>query len=145
MCFVKLQDLEGKCEIIVFPDVFKKTAALLVADTLLYVKGKINAREDEAKIIATEIMPLQDVREKLTKVFTIDLLTAGLDQATLTSLKEVLMRHRGNIPVYLSFKEPSGKCTQLIVGQDFKVKVDDHLFAAVHDLFGDNCIKVTTS
>jgi len=145
MCFVTMQDLAGKCEIIVFPDVFKKTISLLVADTLLYVKGKINARDDEAKIIASEIMPLGDVREKLTKVFTIDLFTAGLDQSTLTNLKEVLVRHKGNIPVYLSFREPDGKCTQLVVGEDFKVKVDDHLFAAVHDLFGENCIKVTTS
>jgi len=144
MCFISMQDLEGKCEVVVFPDVFKKFETILNPDVLVFVKGKINAREDEAKIIANEFIPLHEVRTRLTKVFTIDLFTAGLEHVTLEKLKKILLKYRGNVPVYLNFKEPSGKCTQLIVGEDLKINVSDSLFDEIYDLLGEHTIKITT-
>jgi len=144
MCFTSIQDLEGKCEVVVFPDVFKKAAALLNVDALVFVKGKINAREDETKIVASEFIPLQEVRSRLTKVFTVDLFTAGLEQETLERLKEILIRHKGNVPVHLNFKEPSGKCTQVIVGEDIKINAADDLFDEIEGLLGEHIIKITT-
>ncbi|MFH1383990.1 MAG: DNA polymerase III subunit alpha [Candidatus Omnitrophota bacterium] len=143
MCFVRLQDLEGKCEIVVFPEVLKKSVGILQNDALVFVRGKVNAREDEAKIIANEIIPLHEVRKRLTKVFTIDLFTAGLNQEILGQLRDILTRHRGAVPVYLNFKEPDGKYTQVIAGEDVKVSSTEDLFTEVETLLGENTIKIT--
>ena len=144
MCFAALQDLDGKTQVIVFPDTFQKYEALLQTDALIFIKGKANTREDEAKLIATEIIPLNEVRMRLTKVVTIDLFTAGLEQDTLERLRDILTQHKGNIPVYMNFREPNGQCTQLVTGEDFKIFASDNLFEEIEQLLGNNTIKVGT-
>lgn len=144
MCFVTLHDLEGKCEVIVFPDVFKKYEGLLQADALVFFQGKVNAREDEPKIIASDVIAFHEVRTRLTKVFTIDLFTAGLDKDMLAKLKKILARHKGGVPVYLNFTESSGKMTQIIAGEDFRVYASDDLFEEIEALVGENSVRIGT-
>jgi DNA polymerase-3 subunit alpha len=144
MCFVTLQDLKGKIQVIVFPEAFQKFGSLLQSEALVFIKGNANTREDEAKLIATEIIPLHEVRMRLTKVLTIDLFTAGLEPQTLEKLRDILSLHKGNVPVYLNFREPGGKCTQVVAGEDFKIFASDQLFNEIENLIGENSIKVTT-
>jgi DNA polymerase III subunit alpha len=144
MCFATLQDLEGKTQVIVFPDTFKKYEPLLQVDALVFIKGKANTREDEAKLIATDIIPLSEVRMRLTKVLTLDLFTAGLEPQTLEKVRQIISHNKGNVPVCMNFREPNGKCTQLVVGEDFKVLATDRLFDDIEKVLGKNTIKVTT-
>ena len=144
MAFVKLQDLDGKCEIIFFPEAYRKFESMLKADDLVFIKGKNNSQEDEGKIIADDIMPLENVRNKLTRLFAIDLFTAGLDSGMLERLKEVLLKHPGEIPVHINFREPDGKYTEIITAEDFNVSAGDTLFNEVEALLGEDTIKIMT-
>jgi DNA polymerase-3 subunit alpha len=69
MAFVQLEDLTSTIEVIVFPKVFEERRQLLLSDTVVIVRGKVDARtaagEDEeraetAKVIADEILAFDD-------------------------------------------------------------------------------------
>jgi len=69
MAFVQLEDLTSTIEVIVFPKVFDERRHLLLSDTVVIVRGKVDARAgsgddddraDVPKVIADEIMAFDD-------------------------------------------------------------------------------------
>ncbi len=142
MAFVTLQDLRGTCEIVVFPETYSKSRLLMVKDAAIFVRGKINARDDTPKILAEEIVAMDEVQARFTRYISIDLQTAGLDKDLLKQIKNVLSANKGSTPVYFSFKDPAGKSAVLQAGDDLKVKTTDELLSALEALSGENSVKI---
>ncbi len=142
MAFVTLQDLGGSCEIVVFPSIYQNAAGLLRPDTLIFVKGKVNARDDIPKILADEIVPLEEVPKRFTRLVSIDLQTAGLDSALLAEIRSILLKHKGKTPVHLAFRDPQGRAAVLDSGDDVRVEATDALFADLEKLVGENSVKI---
>ncbi len=57
MAFLRVEDLTGTGEIIVFPKVLEKCRALLREDGIFLIHGQVNSKDEEIKIIAQEIFP----------------------------------------------------------------------------------------
>ncbi len=142
MAFLTLQDLTGSCEIVAFPDIYKSNSNLLRKDATIFIRGRVNSRDDIPKVIAEEVIPLDDVKKRFTRLISIDLQTAGLDPALLQKLKEVLGSHKGKIPVYINFKDPAGKTAVINPGEDCRVDTTDELFQAIESLVGENAVKI---
>ncbi len=142
MVFVTLQDLSGSCEVVVFPDLYRSANALIQKDTVIFLKGKINARDDVPKVIAEEIVPMEEVKSRFTRYISIDLQTAGLDPELLKAIRDILTSHRGKIPVYLNFLDPKGKSSLLHSGEGLKVDPTDDLFHDLESIVGENSVKI---
>lgn len=142
MGFLLLEDLFGNSEVVVFPELYKSASALLGKDQCIFVSGRVNFKEDTAKLIAEEIIPLEEVQKRKTKCVSIDLLTAGLDMELLKQLKQILAQHKGAIPVYLNFRDASGRSTTLDSGADCQVEVSDQFFQDLEKLLGTNTVKI---
>lgn len=66
MAFVRLEDLSGAYEVVVFPKVYVQSRNLLRENQTVILSGKVNAREDEeAKILADNIVVLDDSLQAL--------------------------------------------------------------------------------
>jgi len=144
MAFLRLEDLAGSCEVVVFPELYKSAAPILQKDNTLFIKGKMNLREDDPKVVAVEIIPLAEVQKRLTKVVSVDLLTTGLNMETLSKLKEIFEAHKGNVPLYLNFREPGGRNVMLSTSDTFRVETSEELFQKIESLLGENSIKIKT-
>lgn len=142
MAFLGLQDLNGSCEVVVFPELYKNSTALMQKDATIFIKGKVNARDDIPKVLAEEIVPLTEVQKRFTRSVSIDLHTAGLDPTLLKEIQKTLMRHKGTTPVFLSFQDPQGKRAVLHSGEDVRVEASDELFEALEKLVGENAVKI---
>ena len=140
MAIVTLEDLEGTVEVLVFPSTYSKAAGTVKLDAIVFVKGRVNAREEEPKIIASEVVSLDYVRTKYTKTVMIDLLIAGLETNTLEKLKKVLSRYPGSIPVYLNFSKPDGKRTIVSVGRTYLVEPHEGLVRDIEKIFGRDVV-----
>ena len=81
---------------IVFPETYKTAATLVQPDTKIFVRGKVNTRDDIPKVIAEEIIAIDDVQAKFTKSICIDLNTAGLDPTVLQEIKGRFIRNSAN-------------------------------------------------
>ena len=64
MCFLELEDLEGRYEVIVFPKTLSVYRDLIEEGSVLLVSGRISAREDEeAKLLADQVALLPSDEE----------------------------------------------------------------------------------
>lgn len=64
MAFIALEDLYGVSEVVVFPNIYEKSAHYLNGDSVIVVRGTVNFKEDEApKILADSIELLENVSE----------------------------------------------------------------------------------
>ena len=60
MAFVQLEDLYGVTEVLVFPKVYERVSAQLLADEAVVMTGKLSVREDEEpKLLLERVAPLR--------------------------------------------------------------------------------------
>ena len=59
MCFLRVADLTGSIEAVVFPRLYAKFKNILISDKPLAVKGKVNERNDTISILAENFMELK--------------------------------------------------------------------------------------
>ncbi|MCM8790144.1 MAG: DNA polymerase III subunit alpha [Candidatus Omnitrophica bacterium] len=140
MAIVTLEDLDGAVEALIFPTTFSKAAALIKQDAIVFVKGRLSLREEEPKIVASEVSALEAVRMKYTKAVVIEILTTGLETSSLEKLKRVLSRYPGSVPAYLRFTKPDGNKTLVSIGSNYHVEPHEGLVRDVEKIFGRDVV-----
>ena len=89
---------------------------LIETGTLVLVRGKLERDDETVRILATEIAPLESVRERLAREVAIHLKTPA-DRDMLEALGEIFSRHRGDRKV--SFELETGRAANRL-----RVRVD---------------------
>jgi DNA polymerase III subunit alpha len=142
MAILRLEDLKGTIEVLVFPRTFKDAEKNISDDAIVFIKGRVNLREDTPKIIAEEILPLEQARNKYTQALSIELITTALEKETLSRLNDILRKHKGHTPVYINFTTPDKKKVQMAAGKDLSVIPTDTLITEIEALVGDGAVSV---
>ncbi|MBE0596232.1 MAG: DNA polymerase III subunit alpha [Desulfuromonadales bacterium] len=141
MAFVTLEDLSGFVEMVVFPEIYLASAELLKSEEALLVSGTLDIGEESCKLLVAEVVPLREVKERLTRKVHFRLTTPGLDETQLRSLKTLLGKHRGNCEAVLHLVIPNRSETILsIPGGQMKVAASDGILADAEKLFGYNVV-----
>ena len=133
-----LEDLAAALEVMVFPKTMAQYGHLLADDAIVVVKGRVDQRDDQLKIIAMEITRPELVLDGGPPV-RIRVRISGLSDAKLARLKEVLADHPGDSPVYVHLESPE-KTTVLRLGDDHLVDAANGLFGELRVLLGADCI-----
>lgn len=60
MAVLMLEDFGGKLEVVVFPQAYTEYARFLTEDSVIAVEGRFSVDERSAKIIASQILPLEE-------------------------------------------------------------------------------------
>ena len=60
MCFVTLEDLSGRVEVVVFPTVTNEYFELLKENNIVLIDGKIDKQEDPPKILCSRIEKIKE-------------------------------------------------------------------------------------
>ena len=58
MAFLRIADLSGSMECVVFPKIYEEVKKFCVVDSLVMIKGKISERNDERSILVDKMKPL---------------------------------------------------------------------------------------
>jgi len=96
MLFLTLEDLTGTVEVIVFPKVYRREAANLREDAVVVVKGRVSSQDEEIKVVADGIEPVEG-----KSGLHLRLTSEMLDRGVMVRLREILQSHPGSVPVYL--------------------------------------------
>ncbi len=94
-----LEDLQSAIEAFVFPKTMAEYGALIENDTILVVKGRLDLRDDEPKIVCMEVS--RPLLERGDEDLHITLPLGVLTDAKVDGLKDVLSLHPGPSPVLL--------------------------------------------
>jgi len=70
------------------PKRYKSVSALVRADAIVFIKGRLSLREDEPKVIASEIISPEDIKSQYTRAIFINLQTPGLEASLLDNLRK---------------------------------------------------------
>jgi DNA polymerase-3 subunit alpha len=109
MAVFTLEDLQGTVEVVMFPDVLNKFGHLLVADSVIFVKGRLDYRREKPNILAMELIALDDVREKCAARIRIKLDAKDVTKEKVASIKSICQHHRGKSPVFVAIQTGQGK------------------------------------
>ncbi|MGA1980506.1 MAG: DNA polymerase III subunit alpha [Sedimentisphaerales bacterium] len=109
MAVFTLEDLQGQVEVVMFPDVLNSFTELLVKDTVVFVKGKLDYRREKPNIIAVELIPLDQVRGKLAAKVRIRLDAKDVTKEKVAAIKSICQHHRGQSPVYVAVRTDKGR------------------------------------
>ncbi|MBM3246341.1 MAG: DNA polymerase III subunit alpha [Candidatus Omnitrophica bacterium] len=134
MAILKLEDLEGMVEVLVFPAAFQKVARYIQPNSVALVRGRLNLREDAPKIIANDLFPMDEVYKLVT---AININLSGIRENLFESLKELLISSRGSVPIYLHLDTPAKSRVQLVVGEGFYVAPSEKLIQEIGSLLGE--------
>ncbi|EDM78759.1 DNA polymerase III, alpha subunit [Plesiocystis pacifica SIR-1] len=155
MGFFQLEDQFGRVEVIVFPRTWAtpidpdEESAPSWGDWLMahgedpvFVTGKLEVEQNDMgevsryKILLAKVEPIAKVREARTKKVRLRLRAEQLDDRRILALKHLVADHRGQCSMEMSVTVPGRYATQVVFGDEFKVKADDSLFVALERLFG---------
>jgi DNA polymerase III subunit alpha len=95
MAVFTLEDALGGVEVIAFPETYLRAAGMIEAGRMVLVRGKLERDDETSRILATEIVSIDSVRERLAREVAIRLqqpASRGLFEA----LGEIFSRHRGD-------------------------------------------------
>jgi DNA polymerase-3 subunit alpha len=141
MAITMLEDLDGTVEVLVFPSAYQKSGKYVRKDAIVFVRGRLSKREDRPKVIADEVIPLEHVQQKYTTGLIIKLITTGLEEETLYSLRDVLSRHQGDVPVYLDLTLPEGRRTLIEMGRDYCIDPGEELVSEIEEMLGSDVVR----
>jgi DNA polymerase-3 subunit alpha len=144
MAVFTLEDAQGSVEIIAFPEAFGRSAALIEVGTMVLVRGKLERDEETVRIVASDIAPIEAVRERLAREVAIHLRQPA-DRGTLETLGQIFSRHRGDRKV--SFEVETGDPphrlrVKLDVSSQIRVRPSPTLIAEVEQLVGAGAVEL---
>jgi DNA polymerase-3 subunit alpha len=137
MVFMRLDDLSGSVETVVFNSVYAAARDILEADRVLVLKGRVDHKEGETKLIAIEVVPFEATPDRSEVRLKVDArkAPAGL----VRDLAELLREYPGDAKV-LAAIETSGGAVTLAFGPEYRVRPEPDFFAEVKSLLGEAAI-----
>ncbi|MGI9033907.1 MAG: DNA polymerase III subunit alpha [Acidimicrobiales bacterium] len=132
MAVFTLEDLDAAVEVMVFPRTMAEYGSLLADDAIVCVKGRLDGREEPAKLVCLEVKrpevscdPHPPVRIKISP--------NAVTESMLDRLKVVLRDHPGESQVLVHFGS-----TVLRLPEQFGVDSRNGLYAELRVLLGPN-------
>ncbi len=139
MAILKLEDLEGVVEVLVFPVAFQKVARYIQPNTVVLVNGRLNLKEETPKIIANDLFPMDEIYKLITSM---NINLSGIRENLFETLKELLTHYPGKVPIYLHLDTPAKSRIHLVVGEGLYVLPSEKLIQDIESLLGEDRISL---
>jgi DNA polymerase-3 subunit alpha len=159
MCFLTLEDLYGRIEVVVFPKPYDEYRRYLKLDQPVIVKGRINYNEEaQTSVIAGQIYPIGepskipnklDVKEETTSfqinknsknrkklVLSFNDLT---EKSLIKTVKSILIKYPGSVPVVLFMKNEN---KHFGASKELWVNLEEGLIAELGQILGNKNVEV---
>ncbi|HUI02861.1 MAG TPA: DNA polymerase III subunit alpha [Acidimicrobiales bacterium] len=129
-----LEDLRASIEVFVFPKVMQEVGPLLCDDAVFVVRGRLDTRDDQVKLVCMEATRPQLTADGAGEL-RVELPLGVLTDSVLERLKALLSEHPGNEPVYLHVGQ-----TVLRLPGEFNVDSRRGLLGELRMLLGSSAI-----
>jgi DNA polymerase-3 subunit alpha len=133
-----LEDLEGAIDVMFFPATYQLYGTQLAEDAVVFVKGRLDRREDVPKLVATE-MTLPDLSEGPGGPVVISMPVTRCTPPVVERLKEVLVTHPGITEVHLQLQSRA-RTTVLRLDDGLRVSPTPALMGDLKALLGPACL-----
>jgi DNA polymerase-3 subunit alpha len=143
MAVFTLEDAQGGVEVIAFPETYQRSASFIETGTMVLVRGKLERDDETVRILASEVVPIESVRERLAREVAIHLRKPA-DRNTLETIGEIFSRHRGDRKVSFEVEtgEPPNRLrVKVEVSSQIRVRPSPNLVAEIEQLVGAGSVE----
>jgi DNA polymerase-3 subunit alpha len=133
-----VEDLAGSIECMFFPATYQLVSTQLVEDAVVFVKGRLDKREDVPRLVAMELQvpDLSNAGTNAPVVLTIP--ATRITPPMVSRLGEILTHHKGDSEVRIKLQGPTR--TTVLRLDRHRVKPDPALFGDLKVLLGPSCL-----
>jgi DNA polymerase-3 subunit alpha len=140
-----LEDRQGGIEVVVYTEPFARFERLIENGGLVVVRGRLDKDEEEARVYASDIAPIESVRERLARELAITMAVPPHGRHTFEALAALFDQHRGDKPVTLQLELRSGAHPLRVraqVSPQIRVKPSPVFLAAVQKICGEGSVRL---
>ena len=149
MAYLRVEDLTGSVEVIVFPDLFASASVLLQSSLPLTITGTLDRSEAGVKLKATDVVLLHPPetitpRAPVETVPSVDsarrvlltLFAESLAASDLPDLKRTLEKYPGHCPLQIAIHGTGGDRTHIAVAPTLQVDGSEQMVQTLTQRFG---------
>ena len=137
MALLKLEDLTGVIEVVVFPKTLEKTRNLINLDSMVIIKGRVSIKEDEEpKLICESIEPLEKINSDKVYIRVDDLQMAKFMKSQLVNITS---QYKGDSALYV-FTANDRKNYRM--PRNMWVNLNSEVLFELKKIFGESNVKI---
>ncbi|MCI0498486.1 MAG: DNA polymerase III subunit alpha [Planctomycetales bacterium] len=142
MAVLELEDVQGKCEVVLFPKALEKFGHLLAVDKIVFVRGTVDCRRENPNILCDELFAMEDAADKLAARVWIDLLTLDVSEEKVQKIRHLCSTHRGRSPVNVTVQTPGGYRIVAAADKTLSVRADVDFCRKLETVVGRGNVKL---
>ena len=143
MAVFTLEDLQGQVEVVAFPEVLNRYADLVKDDAVIFVRGKLDFRRERPNILASELIPIEQIREKVAAKVRIRLNAGDVTEKKVAEIKSICQHHKGKSPVLVAIRTEKGM-VRAAADKALSVNPDPDFCRKMKQLLGEENFQLTT-
>jgi DNA polymerase-3 subunit alpha len=142
MAFLSLEDMRGRVDVIVFPDLFRTARPYIKVDVPVLIRGILDKGEERPKVKASSLVPLDEAKKGTISKIHFRLRTPGLSKEQLLRLKEILQENRGGCEPLLHLIVPHRSEVIMALSPELMVAPSEKMRRSVEGLFGKQTVEM---
>jgi DNA polymerase-3 subunit alpha len=138
MAFFDLDCLGGHAEVIAFSDCFKSFGNLIEEESVVFIKGKLSEGSDfsDLKIISEEIIPVKQVRERLSQRLNIKFSSGQVEGEDVEELMYLARKNQGNCRLIFHLPNQGSVKPLKIIAHNIMVTTDSLFIQTLRTKYG---------
>ena len=142
MAVFTLEDLQGNCEVVMFPKVLEKFDAVLGVDKILFVCGKVDCKREVPNVICDELIPIDQVGDKLSARVWIQLKSEDVSEEKMSQIRSLCAKHKGKAGVYVSVTTQTGYRICAVADKKLSVRPDVEFCRKLESVVGPGKVEL---
>jgi len=142
MVVFELEDLQGRCEVVMFPRILEQFGDRIEVDKILFVRGTVDCRRENPNIICDELIELEEAPDKLAARVCIRLDAADVTSERIARIRQLCAAHRGKSTVHLTLKTSSGYRIEAVADAKLSVRPDEEFYRKMESAVGAGNIRL---
>ncbi|MCD6152307.1 MAG: DNA polymerase III subunit alpha [Syntrophobacterales bacterium] len=136
MAYLTLEDMKGTSTVIVFSDLYRDAFSRINGDEPLLIKGRVDAGEENIKIVASEVLTLEEAaKSPFTSVhFMVDVTKAKEHDIEL--LNAMLYKYKGKHKAYMHIIENKVSETVIYLGEKCRLNISEDIKKEADGILG---------
>ncbi len=139
MAFATLEDLTGSVEVTIFPELYSSQRRLLSSFDPVMLSGQRDGDEDNVKLIAKDICPIEEAPQRFGAGLRIKISTTAADPDQIRNIKSIIAGYPGKMPIKMHVVIPQ-RTETIISLPEFSCDPNEELISSLRGILGERAI-----
>ena len=145
MAVFVLEDLQGSCEIVLFPKSLEQNAELLEVDNVIFVKGKVDCSRENQTVFGDKRIGIDGACDKIAARVQLQLNADDVTSECVSMIRSICESHKGKSPIYISLMTGKGHRVWLEAERKLSVRPEAELYTKLEGVVGTGNVTLVSN